>query len=96
MEYLLRNMIKDAYAQGERLGYAMMEYAGAFMERFSKTGKAPDDWRRIGRDIAEEWNNGVFEYSDEWVYKALALYNYGADECYGAALLGDGEGGATS
>ena len=89
MEELIKQMIKDASSQGERVGFKLMEYVRELMIVLTQTINAPYDWRHIGQKLADEWNNGTFETSDMWVWNALELYDYGADECYGAATFDD-------
>ena len=88
MEQLIRLMITDAHSQGEHTGYKLMEYVRELLDVLAKTQNAPSDWREIGTALADEWNNGTLEWSDEWVYKGLDLFNFGADEFFGVATLG--------
>jgi hypothetical protein len=85
MEYLIREIITAAHSKGKCAGYELMQYVRQLLEIFAKTENAPSDWKNLGTELADEWNDGTLKWSDEWVYEFLELFNYGADECFGVA-----------
>jgi hypothetical protein len=89
MEYIIRDMIQEAYKRGKYAGGSeIMQNIGRVISELAATWNAPSDWREIGNRLADEWNSGEFEYGEHWVCDALGLGDHGADECYGAATFG--------
>ena len=91
MEEIIRDLLLYAEKHhNPREREDILEFVGRILEVLSETQDAPQDWREIGRKLAEEWNYGTFDYSPcDVFFEKLELGNFGADECFGVAASDD-------
>ena len=103
MEQLIRDMLDEVYREHNdnyRRGHSYMErrvlleFAKRLIDTLAVSHSAPSDWRGIASLLADEWNDGTWEYDTSYehgsIFDVLALGEYGADECFGAAAFDEG------
>ena len=95
MEEIIRDII--TYADNDPrqqpcLKDDILEFAKRLIDELADTSNAPSNWRNVGEKIADEWNRADWQWEDtDYIYEGLELYNHGADECFGVALVSEDE-----
>ena len=98
MEEIIRDMLREADTPASELLYRkekrkLIEFAKRLIDEMANTHNAPANWRKIGTTLADEWNNGTWEYDTSYengsMFDMLELGNYGADECFGVENIGE-------
>ena len=75
MEKLIRDMIEKAeyyYFKIDRIdeAYELMRFTRELIDKFAETINCPSNWRSIGEELAEEYDE------DTWTYEQLELWNH--------------------
>ena len=96
MEEIIRDMLREADLPAAELSFRdekrkLIEFSKRLIEELANTLNAPANWRKIGTTLADEWNNGTWEFDTSYehgsMFDMLDLRFLGADECFGVAAL---------
>lgn len=67
MEDIIQMMINQAETEEN---YSLINYAKLLIEELAGTYNAPSNWRDLGENLAEKYNES------SWVYEELELWNH--------------------
>lgn len=67
MEDIIRAMIYQAEIENN---YSLINYAKQIVDELASTFNAPSNWRNIGEELADEYDE------TDWVYDQMEFWNY--------------------
>ena len=70
MEIIIRMMINQAETEEN---YSLIGYAKQIVDELADTINAPSNWRSIGEELANEYDES------DWVYEEMELWNHKED-----------------
>ena len=70
MKSIIKNMINQAETEEN---YSLINYAKQIVDELATTINAPSNWRSIGEELANEYDES------DWVYEEMELWNHKED-----------------
>ena len=67
MKDIIKRMIEQAEIEED---YALINYAKQIVDELAMTFNAPSNWRDIGEELANEYDES------DWVYEEMELWNH--------------------
>lgn len=71
MKSIIKNMINQAETEES---YSLITYAKLIVDKLADTINAPINWRNIGEELANEYDES------DWVYEEMELWNHKVEE----------------